>query len=283
MSTARGASLQFLLFGEGTADPNEWRPAKDDSMWWMRRDALVRCIGASAFAGADVHVMQRDSSLIQVRGTITQTTPVPTEAAVLGRIKDAIKGTGPQKHLAAGDVHFTRWAAPSNSSQQRTKREVVRLLQQSATPEFLKKWNLNVSEKLALKKCSGAHVEKAAAEWAASGDTGSASPVMPALRGLRPGSVVVLLHEDYPLQLPLFQLDSGQQRKIDIQRQIAVPSSVSCRYTELQRDMQTESDIDREWQSVSSRATVVQSGSYTSSVTAPHSDSNCDYSREGLQ
>ena len=206
------SSLQFLLFGEGTADPNAWRPAKDDSMWWMRRDALVRCLGASAFAGADVHYLLQDRSMLRVGNNIRESTPIPTEAAVLYRIKNALKSD-----QGADGVRCHRWVEPAaaqNSSTQphRTKREVVRSIQQAATPEFLRKWRLNASEAVVLKKCSGAHVEKAAADWAAvSEHGGAASPVTQVLRGLRPGSMVLLLHEDYPSKLPLFERGSTDE------------------------------------------------------------------------
>lgn len=39
--------LKVVLFTNGVgADPTKYRPDADDSQWWNRRDALVRCVSA---------------------------------------------------------------------------------------------------------------------------------------------------------------------------------------------------------------------------------------------
>jgi hypothetical protein len=46
--------LRVVLLANGIgADPTKYRPGSDESQWWNRRDALVRCVAAFFFAHED--------------------------------------------------------------------------------------------------------------------------------------------------------------------------------------------------------------------------------------
>ncbi|CAB9497378.1 triglyceride lipase activity [Seminavis robusta] len=50
MSSCCPCHLQVVLFCTGNgADANSYRPRRDESQWWNRRDALVRCVAAFLF------------------------------------------------------------------------------------------------------------------------------------------------------------------------------------------------------------------------------------------
>jgi hypothetical protein len=46
--------LRVILLANGIgADPTTYRPGSDESQWWSRRDALVRCVAAFFFSHMD--------------------------------------------------------------------------------------------------------------------------------------------------------------------------------------------------------------------------------------
>jgi len=236
-------SLKFLIFADGSSNLSDWRPNKDDSAWWLRRDALVRCISASAYSGASCYIHQNvDSSIITVKPCAREDeeSRVPSEVRLLRRIKEAIRQDG----ILAGStdsqaVSFTHWKPqqptstfttnqlaiePTNNKlhnknhskfNQPTKRDMVRTLQNNCDLEFLRKWNLNSKEDVVLKKISTSKLANACKEWSNSSssesDPSSSSPaathytpLTQILKSLRPNSIVLILHEDSPNTLPIF-------------------------------------------------------------------------------
>lgn len=60
ISRASSSVLKVVLFCSGNgADVASYRPRRDDSQWWNRRDALVRCVASFLFGPANVSKQQK--------------------------------------------------------------------------------------------------------------------------------------------------------------------------------------------------------------------------------
>ena len=95
------AQLHFLLFADGEAKPEVFRPNLE-SMWWGRRDALARCTAAAlwTYRGPSVPsptlslYLAGDGSVLRHVGALTASVTVPTERRLVAAWRAASGGGG---------------------------------------------------------------------------------------------------------------------------------------------------------------------------------------------
>ena len=93
------AQMHFLLFADGEAKPEVFRPNLE-SMWWGRRDALARCAAAAlwTYRGPSVPsptlsiYLAGDGSVLRHVGALTTSVPVPTERRLVAAWRAASGG-----------------------------------------------------------------------------------------------------------------------------------------------------------------------------------------------
>ena len=168
--TWNGDFLRVVLFAEGVgSDPSLYRPASDETQWWNRRDALVRCVAAFLFgpSGNDVGersaknkakelVIVYDQDLTMVRmkfihNRASWDTFVPSESAIINLWKRAAKHPGQQvedQHISCCLERvqldgLSGSSAPSSISATSSKREILSFLQSVCSVNFLRKHRLN--------------------------------------------------------------------------------------------------------------------------------------------
>lgn len=93
--------LSFVLLAEGSAKKATFRPEEDESQWWSRRDALVRCTALAlwSFEGKqqqekmveEVTIIYPDDELtvMRVDSSLTAKISVPCERALIRAFKSA--------------------------------------------------------------------------------------------------------------------------------------------------------------------------------------------------
>ena len=92
---AQVPAVTFLLTAAGSA--KHFRPERDESQWWGRRDAHSRCAAAAlwhgegqAFGGVGAClILYEDGSMIHMDPQVVQQCPVPCEASLISRWRDA--------------------------------------------------------------------------------------------------------------------------------------------------------------------------------------------------
>lgn len=98
--TTESAEVSFLLFCSGAADARSFRPELDESQWWGRRDALVRCTSV-LWAGRGVRapcvreiclLHAADLAILRVGAEAVRSCPTPTEHALVGAWRLAAQG-----------------------------------------------------------------------------------------------------------------------------------------------------------------------------------------------
>jgi hypothetical protein len=171
MISTSDCDLRVVLLCKGPgADPNSFRPNRDDSQWWGRRDALVRCVSSFLF-GPKSNVGQRellflfDDDLARMSMRLSKTCRVvPTEKAVVSLWKKAAQklnceieangmickidldlttlSTGDGKGASSGGL-------PTGLD---SKRQVLEYLQKYCPLEFLKTKGLNSNLDTILRK-----------------------------------------------------------------------------------------------------------------------------------
>ena len=95
--------LSFALLAEGSAQKSTWRPDEDETQWWSRRDALVRCTALALWSFQEVtptgnistvdevSLIYPDDELtvMRVDSNLTSEIKVPCERALIRCFKNA--------------------------------------------------------------------------------------------------------------------------------------------------------------------------------------------------
>jgi len=122
--------LSFSLLAEGSAKKSTWRPDEDETQWWSRRDALVRCTALALWSFKDktadkcveeVSIIYPDDELtvMRVDASVTDEIKVPCEKALIRCFKNAagIQETGAKPEKG---VECTRQAFRSSQLEKGT-------------------------------------------------------------------------------------------------------------------------------------------------------------------
>jgi hypothetical protein len=157
-----GRVVKVVLLANGIgANPMSYRPNADESQWWNRRDALVRCVIAFLFCykkNVDGSVSQRGKELIILFDEDWSTLSmhyepkkhspplVPSEQAILDLWKRATKLPGitvEQHGLSCICATMHSQTLNSDTSQNSTaesgsKRDLLEFLQSTCSMEFLR-------------------------------------------------------------------------------------------------------------------------------------------------
>eukprot|EP00934_Nitzschia_sp_Nitz4_P006539 Nitzschia sp. Nitz4//scaffold3_size479765//288107//289697//NITZ4_000120-RA/size479765-exonerate_est2genome-gene-1.198-mRNA-1//1//CDS//3329550818//6529//frame0 len=192
-------SVVLLCKGRG-ADPSSFRPNRDETQWWSRRDALVRCITSFLLGPTDLHptagtggpgrsnrnliiCFDDDFALLflsveakQSGGSIL----IPTEQAILGLIKRASQSIGNSVQLGGlrarmeFDPMLAKMRKPQSTNNSSTlttisgldsKRQVLQYLQEQCSIDFLRKHGLNSSPATILKKTNKQKLMEIWKQW----------------------------------------------------------------------------------------------------------------------
>ena len=178
--------LSYLLFCDGPANGQSWRPNDDEGMWHARRDALVRIVNSALYAVPNVteqmHLVFpeydetqsgdvcRKISTATLKASFTSHVVIPTEKALMKVLRKGfltaessslsksvddhlvvtLDPDPAELHLGNGNQEVN--VADNKSIDSYDKRKLLHLMQQHCTKEFLKQQQLSGSEELVLKK-----------------------------------------------------------------------------------------------------------------------------------
>jgi len=197
-SSSGHVSVVLLCMGRG-GDPTSFRPSRDESQYWCRRDALVRCVTAFLFGprvspsdnNGNVSDIQqkcsRDMILIfdddraRVHLTLdtesTGKTFVPTEQAILSLFKEAAQSlnkTVTHHGLACRTIMDPAHSSILNSQKGsnnelpvglQSKREVLECLQKTCSIDFLRSRGLNSNITVLLRKSNKKDLVEVWKKW----------------------------------------------------------------------------------------------------------------------
>ena len=158
--------LKVILLCKGRgADASSYRPNRDESQWWSRRDALVRCVasflfGPHAEGSKKELVMLFDDDLARIHMTKeVGSTAIPTERTIVRLWKQAathINKPATVDGISCRIVFDPLLQEENDSSSLPTgldsKREVLEYLQQQCSFEFLRNHGLNSQPAVILRK-----------------------------------------------------------------------------------------------------------------------------------
>ena len=169
--------LRAVLFAKGTgSDASSYQPNRDESQWWNRRDALVRCVAAFLFGPSSgrrelVLLFEDDLSRMHMTYDVEHNKErlVPKEHTIVGLWKKAAQ----QKHgewvqergLTCRLYKHNTTADHSIPTNLESKRDVLEQLQATCSMEFLREKGLNSSSKVLLKKMNKQTLMEIAKEW----------------------------------------------------------------------------------------------------------------------
>jgi len=171
--------LKVVLFAKGRgADASSYLPNRDESQWWGRRDALVRCVAAFLFGpsapGPDsrelVLLYDEDWSRMHMKyspSSSSSSIPVPKEQLVVGLWKRAASQTNGESvefnGLSCRLVRsHTSGELPTGMD---SKREILLHLQKCCSIDFLRKHGLNSSPAVILRKTNKQTLMKVWGQW----------------------------------------------------------------------------------------------------------------------
>ncbi|OQR90343.1 hypothetical protein ACHHYP_05608 [Achlya hypogyna] len=224
--------LKVVLLCKGRGgDAASYQPARDESQWWNRRDALVRCAAAFLHGPSSAHCTSRELVLVhdedwaRVHMTVGDGEKAPSEAAVIGAWRETAlaphalpNGTSP---VACRLVHS---AAPlqdaSAVAAMESKRDVLVHMQKHCTMEFLRAHHLNSKPDVILRKTNKAALLAAWEKWTAlhaSAESASTKQVVTSIfrELLQPKDASIqtvvagTLHESSDAELPCFAPDTA--------------------------------------------------------------------------
>jgi Basic tilted helix bundle domain len=162
----------LLCMGRG-GDPNAFRPNRDESQWWSRRDALVRCVASFLFGPSSrgskdmILLFDDDRARIYLSLDGTASHAFPCEQMILALFKKAAQSRGttiskgglscrvvlPDPTLVNNNSNNSK---SSGSSELPTgldsKRDLLEYLQKHCSIEFLRSNGLNSAAAVILRK-----------------------------------------------------------------------------------------------------------------------------------
>jgi len=171
---------KVVLFVSGKgADENQYKPDRDESQWWARRDALVRAVAAFLFGPSPqpgetrelVLVFDEDFCCIHMTLDDAQSSAgtsasnqnfFPSERTVISLWKEAASSLGRNGTVTVsrGGLKCTIHNAHKKKSpkdtvtgmESKSKREIMELIYNNCTLDFLRNQGLNCSLSVALRK-----------------------------------------------------------------------------------------------------------------------------------
>ncbi len=162
-------TVVLLCMGRG-GDPNAYRPNRDESQWWSRRDALVRCVASflfgpsSAASKSMILIFDDDRAKMYLSSSGSAGSAVPTEQTILSLFKHAaqsLNSTVWKDGLSCRiviDPTLTKDSkgksncCPGLPNGLDSKRELLEYLQQNCSIDFLRTNGLNSNPKVILRK-----------------------------------------------------------------------------------------------------------------------------------
>ena len=172
----------LLCKGPGS-DPDSFRPNRDDSQWWGRRDALVRCVSSFLYGASSPSIGSReliflfDDDMAKMSMKVEKGfTIVPTEHAVVSLWKKAAqnlnktireKGMECRIEVDLSMVNEENFSETSSGLPPGldSKRQVLEFLQQKCSMEFLRSKGLNSNVDVVLRKTNKKALISLFYEW----------------------------------------------------------------------------------------------------------------------
>lgn len=199
--------VSFILLCSGTVDARSFRPDLDDSQWWGRRDALVRCAsvlwaghGVRAPSVREVCLLHSDDlAVLRITVEAVDGCPTPTEHALVGAWRAAAEGRAVRgvrcerdvwraaileadaasacrpssaSHGGATTAADSARPVPSSELEQLDKREILAFLHTRCDLPFLRAHGLNSGTDVVLKKCNKAKLIGVYSAWLGAGSKG---------------------------------------------------------------------------------------------------------------
>jgi hypothetical protein len=169
--------LRAVLFAKGTgADASSYQPNRDESQWWNRRDALVRCVAAFLFGPGEVKelilLFEDDWSRMHMTVEEDARQTVPTEQTIVGLWKKAaqqkqqnesVREKGLSCRLYKQSTKHTAGAAIPMHLE--SKRDVLQRLQATCSIEFIREKGLNSSSQVLLRKFNKQTLIEISKDW----------------------------------------------------------------------------------------------------------------------
>ena len=182
MSMASPCDLKVVLLCKGRgADAASYRPNRDESQWWSRRDALVRCVTAFLFGPSTKDckkelVLLFDDDLARIHMTVEEDSDViPSEQAIVSLWKQAAQqlnkpliSRGLTCHIVMDPLLQQDTASSASSSLPTgmdSKRHVLEYLQKKCAIDFLRSHGLNSSASVILRKTNKKALMDVWNEW----------------------------------------------------------------------------------------------------------------------
>lgn len=167
----------LLCTGPG-ADPASFRPSRDDSQWWGRRDALVRCVSSFLFTphlsqGSKELVFLFDDDLAEMTMKVSKnSSAIPTEQTVISLWKRAAQKLNTRVEANGMECCIkVEPTTPGSESSARlptglnSKREVLEHLQNNCSMDFLRSKGLNSNADVILRKTNKKALVALFNEW----------------------------------------------------------------------------------------------------------------------
>ncbi|KAG9402735.1 hypothetical protein AC1031_007342 [Aphanomyces cochlioides] len=219
--------LKVVLLCKGRGgDSGSYKPNRDESQWWNRRDALVRCVSAFLHGPYSAHCTSRELVLIHdedwTRIHMTKSpssTTLPTEQNILSAWKDATStnsskssSSSPWTCRVVRTASTGQGANDANAVQHmESKRQVLEHIQANSSIDFLRKHGLNSKADVVLRKTNKKALVQIWHSWAAtatpkSSESPLASIFTDLLQKTSSSSSIIagFLHESCDSELPCF-------------------------------------------------------------------------------
>eukprot|EP00980_Cylindrotheca_fusiformis_P005977 scaffold1278_cov191-Cylindrotheca_fusiformis.AAC.2 len=170
--------LKVVLLCKGPgADPSSFRPNRDDSQWWGRRDALVRCVSSFLYASHPNHgskelVFLFDEDLAEMTMKVSNDRiAVPTEQTIVSLWKKAAQNLNTQ--IEANGMLCCIQVDPRLASKSSSihpigldsKRQLLEYLQKECPIDFLRTKGLNSNSSVILRKTNKKTLVTVFNEW----------------------------------------------------------------------------------------------------------------------
>jgi len=161
----------LMCLGRGS-DPNAFQPNRDESMWWLRRDSLVRIVASYLFIGNDhskelILLFEEDYARMELKRSDKTTADYPTEQRLVGLWKSAAlaPGTLLERHgLSCRLVLDPNMPISTNESFD-SKRQLLEHLQKHCSLDFLREHRLNSEPAVVLRKTNKQALEGVHRKW----------------------------------------------------------------------------------------------------------------------
>ncbi|OQR88556.1 hypothetical protein THRCLA_22843 [Thraustotheca clavata] len=222
----------LLCKGRG-GDVASYQPQRDETQWWNRRDALVRCVAAFLYGPWSEKCTSRELVLVhdedwaRMHMKLNENDTFPSEFYVINAWKEAaLNPHAATRKNSSLECHLVHSSLPLQDAgdvdKMESKREVLEHLQKHCDIEFLRKHHLNSKPDVILRKTNKKKLVQVWDEW---NQLHQASPVATTkeivasifTEMLQPKDdqvkqvIAATLHESSDAELPCFDLQNEQQ------------------------------------------------------------------------